>query len=134
MKPIVITGMVIVHLALICYGIGIITEQVKHRVTRFILVFLALGLMCDLISTVCMIIGTGRGLISKHSLLGFSCLLAMAVDSAFVLRHRLTSGGQPVPRMLHLYSRYAYVWWVAGAYVTGGLLAVLSVSSRLLNG
>ncbi len=132
MNPIVISGTIIVHLALICYGIGIVNEQIRHRVTRFVLVFLALGLLFDLVATVCMIVGTGRGLITKHSLLGFSCLLAMAVDSILVLRHYLKYGTQPVPRILHLYSRYAYIWWVAGAYVTGGLLAFLSISTRLL--
>lgn len=50
MKPIIIFAIVVVHMALISYGIGIITEQVKHRVNRFILMFLALGLTFDLIA------------------------------------------------------------------------------------
>jgi len=38
-------GTILVHLALISYGIGILTEQIRHRITQFILVFLALGLI-----------------------------------------------------------------------------------------
>ena len=133
MKPIIIIAIVIIHLALISYGIGIINEQIKHRVTLFILLFLALGLSFDLIATVCMVIGAGRGFLTKHSMLGYSCLLAMAVDSALVLRHRLKHGDQKVPYALHLYSRYAYFWWVMGAYLTGGFLAFISVSTALLD-
>ena len=133
MKPIIIIAIVIIHLALISYGIGIITEQIKHRVTRFTLVFLALGLTFDLIATIFMITGAGRGFLTKHSMLGYSCLLAMAVDSVLVFRHRLKHGDQKVTYALHLYSRYAYFWWVMGAYITGGFLAFMSVSTTLLD-
>ena len=133
MKPLVMIGTILVHLALISYGIGIVTEQTKHRITQFILVFLALGLIFDLSATVCMVIGAGRGFLTKHSALGYSCLLAMAIDSILVLRHRLKHGDQQVPYALHLYSRYAYLWWVMGAWVTGGFLAYMSVSTALLD-
>ena len=129
MKPIIIFAIIIIHMALISYGIGVITEQIKHRVTRSILFFLALGLIFDLIATVCMVVGAGRGYLTTHSILGYSCLLTMAVDSALVLRHRLKCGDQQVPHALHLFSRYAYCWWVIGAYLLGGFLAYLSVSA-----
>ncbi|MCK5422820.1 MAG: hypothetical protein KAJ08_11680 [Deltaproteobacteria bacterium] len=87
----------------------------------------------DLSATICMVTGAGRGFLTKHSALGYSCLLAMAIDSMLVLRHRLKHGDQQVPYSLHLYSRYAYFWWVMGAYVTGGFLAFMSVSTALLN-
>ena len=130
MKPIIIFAIVIIHMALISYGIGIITEQIKHRVTRSILLFLALGLIFDLIATVCMVVGAGRGYLTTHSILGYSCLLTMAVDSVLILRHRLKCGDQPVPHALHLFSRFAYCWWVIGAYFLGGFLAYLSVSAK----
>ena len=130
MKPIIMFGTVFVHMALISYGIGVITEQFKHRITRFILIFLGLGLFFDIAATVCMIIGSGKGFISQHGLLGYSCLLAMAVDTALVLRYRLKYGDQEVPRALHLLSRYAYVWWVLGAYITGTLLVFFRISLR----
>ena len=130
MKPIIIFALVMVHGALISYGIGIISEQIKHRITRFVVLFLALGLIFDLIATVCMVVGAGRGFLTIHGILGYSCLLTMAVDSTLVLRHRLKCGDQPVPRGLHLFSRYAYCWWVLGAYIIGGFLAYLSVSAK----
>jgi len=132
MKPIIITGTIIVHLALISYSIGIISEQIRHRVTRLTLWFLSLGLVFDLAATICMIMGSGKGFISLHGFLGYSCLLAMAVDSTLVFRHRLQHGNKDVSRALHLFSRYAYVWWVLGAYVTGGLLVFLRISAKKL--
>ena len=131
MKPIVIVGTVIVHLALISYGIGIITEQIKHRVTRSVLVFLGLGLFFDVAATVCMIMGSGRGFITTHGLLGYSCLLVMAIDSVLVFIHYFKNGNQEVSRSLHLFSRYAYTWWVVGAYITGGLIAYMRVGSAI---
>ena len=81
MKPIVVLGTIFVHLALIAYGVGIINEQIKHKITRFVLIFLGLGLFFDVVATVCMIIGSGRGFITTHGLLGYSCLLLMAIDA-----------------------------------------------------
>ena len=131
MKPIVIIGTVIVHLALLSYGAGIVIEQVKHRVTRSVLLFLGLGLLFDIVATVCMILGSGRGFITTHGLLGYSCLLIMAVDSVLVFMHYFRNGEQYVPRSLHLFSRYAYTWWVVGAYITGGLIAYMRVSTPI---
>ena len=129
MKPIVLVGTIIVHLALISYGAGIVIEQVKHKVTRSVLLFLGLGLLFDIAATVCMILGSGRGFITTHGLLGYSCLLIMAVDSVLVFIHYFKNGNQQVPRSLHLFSRYAYTWWVVGAYITGGLIAYMRVSA-----
>ena len=107
MKPIIIMGTIIVHLALLSYGAGIVIEQVKHKITRSVLLFLGLGLLFDIAATVCMIIGSGRGFITTHGLLGYSCLLIMAVDSVLVFIHYFKNGNQQVPRSLHLFSRYA---------------------------
>lgn len=132
MKPVIIVGTAFVHLALIAYGIGIIAEQRCHRISRRILVFLGLGLAFDIAATACMIIGSSHGFISQHGLLGYSCLLAMAADTGLVLRHWVKHQEKEVPRILHLFSRYAYLWWVLGAYVTGGLLVFIRVSLKSL--
>ena len=131
MKPIIIVGTIFVHLALIAYGVGIINEQIKHKVTRFVLIFLGLGLFFDVVATVCMIIGSGRGFITTHGLLGYSCLLLMAIDSVLVFIHYFKNGSQQVPRSLHLFSRYAYTWWVVAAYITGGLIAYMRISTSI---
>jgi hypothetical protein len=49
----------------------------------------------------------------------------MFIDAVLLWRLQLKNGtGTVVPRGIHLYSRYAYLWWVI-AFITGGLLVAL---------
>jgi hypothetical protein len=121
MKPILIAGTIIVNLALIFYSIAIITEQRKHRISRFILNFLTLGVIFDITATICMIIGSTSSPFSLHGILGYSSLAAMTIDAVLIWRFWLANKDAEVPRGLHLYSRVAYIWWVL-AYITGAIL------------
>lgn len=125
MKPVLIAGTIIVNLALICYTIGIITEQRRHRVTRVVLGFLTVGVIFDITATICMIIGSTQSPFTLHGILGYSSLAGMFTDAVLIWRHRLESDDAPVPRALHLYSRGAYIWWVL-AYITGAALVFLT--------
>ncbi len=126
MSPILITGVVIVNLALVSYGIGIVSEQRSHRVSRATLNWLRLGVLLDVIATACMIAGSSHGPFTLHGLLGFSSLAAMLVETSLAWRHRAMFGDGPVPDWLHRYSRIAYGWWIV-AYFTGAYL-VMSAS------
>ncbi len=122
MKPIIMAGVTIVNFALLFYSIGVISEQRKHRITKGIRNILTLGIIFDVVATVCMIIGSENSPFSPHGLLGYTSLTAMLVDVVLVWRFTLANGFDTVvPKWLHLYSRYAYLWWVA-AYITGGIL------------
>jgi hypothetical protein len=123
MKPVLIAGMTIVNLALISYAIGVITEQRRRRVTALVVTFLSIGVVLDVTATACMIIGSTQGLFTPHGILGYSSLVAMLLDTIFVWRFRLAHGEAEVPKPLHLYSRYAFIWWVA-AYITGALMVM----------
>lgn len=125
MKPVLIAGTVIVNLALICYSVGIITEQKIHRINRKIIVFLTLGVIFDLTATACMITGSGNSPFSLHGLLGYSSLAAMIIETCLAWRHWLFFKSDKVARGLHLYSRLAYIWWVL-AYITGAGLVFFS--------
>jgi hypothetical protein len=48
-------------------------------------------------------------------------------DTILLVRHRKANCEAPVPRTLHLYSRFAYIWWVL-AYLTGAALVIASRS------
>ena len=121
MKPVLVAGVVIVNLALLSYSIGIISEQVKHKVTKPILGFLTIGVVFDITATVCMIIGSENTPFSLHGILGYSSLLGMIIDASLIWKHRLNHGAGSVPRWLHLYSRAAYIWWIF-AYITGAFI------------
>lgn len=125
MSSILIAGVIIVNLALISYSIGIITEQRKREVNTFVLGFLTAGVVFDIAATICMVIGSSNSFATVHGLIGYSALAVMTLDTILLwktwLRKRSTS---LVSRSLHMYSRYAYLWWVI-AYITGALIVSL---------
>jgi hypothetical protein len=117
-------GTKIVVLALIAYSIAIISEQKTHRVSNRVLLFITLGIILDITATAFMILGSGNTPFTLHGFIGYSSLAAMLVDTILIWNHRLKSGAlADVSKRLHLYSRYAYIWWVL-AFITGGLLVL----------
>lgn len=125
MNPILIAAVLIVQFALLCYTVGIVLEQRKRRVTAGVLGFLTAGVVFDVVATTCMILGSKRSLWTPHGFLGYSALAAMLVDTARIWGHRRRHGDGEVPKGLHLYSRFAYLWWVL-AYITGAALVAMS--------
>jgi len=118
-------GTIIVVFALISYSIAIITEQRKKHILKSVLIFLTLGVLLDITATTFMIIGSSKGPLTLHGILGYSSLAGMTIDTLLIWRHRMKNGlGSAVPNGLHLYSRFAYIWWVL-AFITGGLLVAL---------
>ncbi len=121
MKPILMAGVGIVNVALICYSVGVISEQRSHIVSKKVISFLTVGVILDIIATACMIIGSTSSPFSPHGILGYSSLTAMIIETALAWRHRLQHGDAKVSTGLHRYSLIAYLWWV-GAYITGAIL------------
>ncbi len=124
MKTTIMIGVTVVNLALIFYSIGIITEQKKKLVNKSVLFFLTFGIIFDIVATIFMIIGSDNNPFSLHGILGYSSLTGMLIDAILIWRHKLKNGINTEPsKSLHLYSRAAYLWWLA-AYVTGAILVM----------
>ncbi len=125
MQFISMIGAGIVTFALISYGIAIITEQRNKIISGRVLVFLTIGVMLDITATACMIIGSTNTPFTFHGFLGYSALTVMLIDVIRIWRNYRQKGiNTPVPRGLHIYSRYAFGWWVI-AYITGSLMVML---------
>ncbi len=125
MKLILIIGATIVTLALVSYSIAIIGEQRKRMITPLILTFLTIGISLDVIATCCMIIGSDNSPFTLHGILGYSSLTLMLIDTYLIWKFKLKNGYNVlVSSGIHLYSRIAYLWWVA-AYITGSMLVIL---------
>ena len=117
-------GATIVTLALISYGIGIISEQVKKKIIPRVMIFITLGVVLDVTATIFMILGSTNSPFTIHGFIGYSALLVMLIELVRIWRtHNKLGMGADVPRGVHLYSRYAYIWWVV-AYITGSLIAM----------
>ena len=118
-------GASIVTLALISYSIGIITEQRKKKLTNKVLWFLSIGLLLDMSATTCMIIGSSNTPFTFHGFIGYSGLIAMMIDLTLIWRLYIRNGiNSEVSKGVHLYSRFAYIWWVI-VYITGTLLIMV---------
>lgn len=125
MNSLLQTGTAIVIIALISYSIAIITEQKKAILSKKVLLFLTLGVLLDITATTFMILGSAKGGFTLHGFIGYSSLLGMSIDAILMWRLKMKSGyNTKVPKSLHLYSRYAYIWWVL-AFITGGLLVAI---------
>jgi len=124
MNTLSITGATIVSLALISYSIGIISEQVKKRIIPRVLIFVTLGVVLDVTATIFMILGSKNSPFTIHGFIGYSALIVMLIELVRIWRvYNSTGMNSPVPKGVHLYSRYAYLWWVI-AYITGSLIAM----------
>jgi uncharacterized repeat protein (TIGR03987 family) len=125
MKTILMIGSVVVTLALIFYSIGILTEQRKRRITKFVLTFITLGLVADISATTCMVIGSSNSPFTFHGFIGYTGLLMMIIETILAFRFYTREGSAvQVSKGLHRYSRIAYIVWVL-VYITGALLVAL---------
>ncbi|MDR3706499.1 MAG: hypothetical protein P4L28_11405 [Paludibacteraceae bacterium] len=126
MNTYLIIGSQVVAVALLSYALGVFLEQRKRVVSIPVLTFISFGVLADITATLFMVAGSSKGLITLHGLIGYSALLAMLIDCISLWQFRIKNGGTtPVKKGLHLYSRYAFVWWVA-AFITGGALAMMN--------
>ncbi len=122
MNPIALVGAFVITVSLLMYGIGSITLQRFKIIVPGVLVFLTLGLVCDIIATTLMIIGAQETPFSLHGIVGYSALMVMFVNVFYVWRVFLKYGiDSKANYNLLLYAKYAYGWWII-AYFTGSLL------------
>ncbi len=130
MKIASMIGSGIVTVALVFYSIGFTKERRKQLVTSGVLTFYTIGVSLDITATIFMIIGSSKGLVTIHGLIGYSSLLGMLADTFILWRHFIKIGsGETVSRTVHLYSKIAYIWWIM-AFITGGLLVAVSKMVR----
>jgi EamA domain-containing membrane protein RarD len=124
LNPTLFRAVAVVTLALIFYSLGVINEQRKHYVTPRILLFLTLGVILDISSTILMIIGARKIPITVHGFIGYSALILMLTDTILIWRHWRHNRQTPISNRLNWYTRIAYGWWVA-AYIAGAVIAMV---------
>ncbi|MBI9053813.1 MAG: hypothetical protein JEY96_08330 [Bacteroidales bacterium] len=125
MNTISMIGAVVVTLALISYSVGVISEQRKHKLVKTVLIFVTVGIILDVTATICMILGSSNSPFTFHGFLGYSALLAMLIDVILIWGFYKKNGSEiEVPKKLHRYTLFAYLWWVI-AYITGSMLVMI---------
>ena len=126
MNPITMAGAFIVTLALLFYTLFIIQEVKTRKATNKLVIFLFVGLFCDITATICMIVGSPNTPFSLHGFIGYTSLLGMIIDAIWIWKFRQKNGSdKEFSKGLHLFSKIAYAVWVLLAYVTGSLLVIM---------
>lgn len=123
MNPIRMAAVGTVTLALLFYSLGTWRTQRERRATLAARGLLTVGLTFDVVATALMIVASGNLSPTLHGVLGYSALALMLVDVVLLWRQAGATPGAELPRGLHLYSRWAYVYWVV-AYFTGAALVM----------
>lgn len=124
MNPLAISGAFIITFALLFYGIATIAIQRFKIITPYILVFLNVGLLLDLVAITFMIVGSDKSAFTLHGIIGYLATLTMIIDVFLIWRTFLKKGFDTViNKPILLYSRYAYIWWLI-AYITGSLIVL----------
>ena len=126
MKTASIAGSVIVTIALVFYTIGFLNAKRSKLASSKVLLFYTIGVTLDITATVFMIIGSSKGMITLHGIIGYSSLLGMLTDTFILWRHNLKHGpDSDISTSVYNFSGITYTWWVI-AYITGGLLVAIS--------
>jgi hypothetical protein len=124
MKQVLIAGIIIVNLALISYSTAFFKQNRRKRITHAVIYFLGLGVIFDITSTICMIIGSGK-VVTLHGLIGYSALAGMLIDTLYAYRSVRKKGiNLPVTKRFKWLSATAYLYWFL-AYITGVILIIL---------
>ena len=125
MNPILLLGISIVNVALIFYTSAFIIALRKKNISKLFLSLLLTGVFFDVSATTLMIIGSSKGALTLHGLIGYSSLVFMlteAINYSFYVRkngfHKTFSN-----KSFKVFS-FIFIYWVL-AYVTGAILIML---------
>ncbi len=125
MNPILSIGVSLVNLALLGYTIFFIRFFRRRTTDKKILLFLILGVILDISSTICMIIGSSNGPLTLHGLIGYIALLGMITDTIIISGYTSKNGlQQAFPSRIVKVTTVFYAYWII-TYITGLLLVFL---------
>lgn len=124
MNPTLLAGICIVNLALVSYTVAIVIQRRKKLMTRNVLTFLTIGIIFDVTSTICMIIGAGH-IITVHGVIGYSSLAGMVADTIFSYSYVRKNGmNATVTKTFNRWSGIAWFYWIL-AYITGVIIVAM---------
>lgn len=107
------TGTTFFILALASYSVAVLTEQRKKILRKRVLIFITLGVVLDITATILMILGASENELTAHSILGYSALTVMFINAALIWWLKIKKGTYSVvPDFIHIYTRYAFAWWI----------------------
>jgi len=126
MSYVIISGVILIHIALVLYTIFIFKEHKYKRATKGLLVAITSAVLFDISATVCMMVGVAEEYFTLHGVLGYTALAVMVTEAIFIWKHYLNFGSEtPFSKMLNKSSKFGYGLWLV-AFFTGEILAVMN--------
>lgn len=126
MSIIIISGVVLIHIALVLYTIFIVKLHRHKRATKGLLGFITAAVITDISATACMMLGTVEEYFTLHGMLGYTALLVMVTDAIFIWRHQTRFGNEvSFSNSLVRNSKLGYVLWLS-AFITGEMVALMN--------
>ena len=126
MSTVIITGVILIHIALVLYTVFIYKEHKYKRATKGLLVAITSAVIFDISATICMMVGVAEQYFTLHGVLGYTALTVMVTDAFFIWKHKLNFGSEtPFSETLNRNSKFGYSLWLV-AFFTGELLAVMN--------
>jgi len=126
MSFIIISGVILIHIALVFYTIFIFKANKYKRATKGLLGFITAAVITDISATACMMLGTVEKYFTLHGILGYTALLVMVTDAIFIWKHQSRFGSEvPFSKTLIRNSKLGYVLWLC-AFFTGEFVAVMN--------
>ena len=123
MSYVIVSGVIMIHIALVLYSIFIYKENKYQRATHGVRAFITAAVIFDISATICMMIGTEEEIITLHGILGYTALLVMLTDAIFIWKHYNKHGSEvPFSATLNRNSKLGYFLWLI-AFATGEILA-----------
>jgi len=124
MSNLSIIGAFIITFSLLAYGIGCISVIRFKLLSPWVLLFLTLGLLLDIVAVSFMITGSNNSPFNLHGLLGYSGILLMLINVIFIWKeYRVKGINSKLSKNIVRYTKYAYLWWLI-VYFTGSLLVI----------
>jgi len=113
-------GISIVNIALISYSIFFFMK--KGKAFKFInVIYLFIGVLLDFVSTLLMIIGSSKGLITLHGVLGYTALIGMFAELLIVIR--TYKDKIEISNKVKWVTKITYIWWIFVYFA--GLIMIL---------
>ena len=125
MNPILLSGISVVNIALIFYTSAFIIAIRKKLVSKLFFGVLLTGVLFDITATTLMIIGSSKGPLTLHGIIGYSSLAAMITEAInYFLFVRKNGFGKTFSEKSFKVFKYIFIYWVM-AYITGAILIML---------
>jgi uncharacterized repeat protein (TIGR03987 family) len=117
-----ILSTVLISLALVFYSIGVWSERMSGRLKPWHTIFFWLGLICDAIGTILMVVLAGRVNLHFHGLTGMASLLLMAVHAVWATAV-LVRGDEKAILNFHKFSVLVWTVWLI-PYISGVIIGM----------